>query len=158
PILLSVIFVFSTFVSFSQSKKLTADEAAIKEVIENESKFFWGRDYKGWKSTWVHDKHIVWTRGTRDGVRQIKGWKAWNKEVKSLWKAVPDSQPFNMRRWNYHFRIFGNGAWVTFDQDANGSFSEDMRVLEKTKKGWKIVMVVAIYDANESAEGIPDGE
>ncbi|MCP3930829.1 MAG: hypothetical protein GY705_17210, partial [Bacteroidetes bacterium] len=129
PILLSVIFVFSTFVSFSQSKKLTADEAAIKEVIENETRYFWGRDYKGWKNTWAHDKHIVWTVGIRDNSRQINGWKAWNKEVKSLWKEAPNpKEPFIVKKFNYHFRVFGNGAWVTFDQDS-GSLSKEVRIL-----------------------------
>lgn len=130
----------------SKAAAFTADEAAIKDVIENESKYFWGRDFKNWKKNWLQTDYIRWTVATKDGVRQLVGWDAWKQEVEKLFEQSPKPQPYDhVKKSNYQFRIYGDGALVIFDQEADTK-SRELRVLEKEKGKWKIVVVEAIYN------------
>ncbi len=154
-VILSVAWVLLTpFPSLAQKSALSAEEQAIKEVIENETRYFWARDYKNWKKCWAHEPWIVWTVATRDGVKQYRGWEAWSSAVKKLFEEDPEPKPYDVVKSNYMFHLFGNGAWVTFDQVAGGNESKEVRVLEKINGRWRILMVEAVYNANESAEGM----
>ena len=138
--------------TYSQDKALSSEEKAIMEVIENESKYFWGRDIKNWKKCYVHADYVTWAAATRDGVRQYNGWKAWYKEVKSLFQESPEQEPYDgiVRKYDYNFRIYGSGAWVSFKQEDNGTVTNEIRILEKEKGQWKIALVQLFFDTNES--------
>lgn len=129
--------------------KLSGEEQAIKDVIENESKYFWARDYKNWKKTWVQEDYILRTVATRDGVHQVVGWKDWNAEVRQLFEESPEPQEYNVRKYDYTFHLFGNCAWVTFWQDT-GTLSRELRIMEKHKGKWQIAMLEAIYNSGEA--------
>ena len=120
-ILCSLIILFTVSSTFGQEKKasFSKEEAAIKEVIENESKFFWARDFKNWKKTWVQKPYIVWTAASQDGVRQYNGWKEWLAQVEGLFESSPEPTPYEgeVKKYNYKFRIYGKGAWVSFIQE-----------------------------------------
>ncbi len=135
----------------AQEGKLTKDEAAIKAVIESESEYFWGRDFDKWAALYVHAPYVVWTASSKNGVRTYQGWESWKKEVKSLFESDPDPKPYEgvVTKYNYRFRIYKDGAWVSFDQMDNGTKTLETRIMEKENGKWKIAMVQVIYNANE---------
>lgn len=92
----AVCLAFLTTPMMAQKKSVATEEAAIKEVIENESKYFWGRDLKNWKKLYVHAPYVVWTSSSLDGVRRYEGWETWLSEVEEL---LPNRRtPFLMMR------------------------------------------------------------
>jgi len=156
-ILLVACLLCSSIALQSQSSALTDDEAAIIKVIETESKHFWGRNFKKWKKTWVQEDHVRWTVATKDGVRQFIGWEDWSNEVESLFESSPEPEPYDdVKKSNYKFRIYGDGALVLFDQMAETP-SRELRIMEKQDGKWKIAVVEAIYNfrnEEELAEGM----
>ena len=150
--------VFLALPGFSQDQKFTREEVAIREVIENESKHFWGRDYDGWQATYIHAPYVSWTAATKDGVRRYSGWESWSKQVKDLFSTDPEPQEYEgvVTKYNYKFRIYGKGAWVAFEQMDNGTKTWETRILEKEDGKWKIAMVELIFNANETA--LTDGD
>ena len=133
------------------AQKKVNDEAAIRAAIENESRYFWARDLKNWKKQWVHENYVIWRAASRDGVTQYQSWDAWNKHVESFFAESPEAIPYtgHVEKRNYVFRIYGSGAWVSFEQVNNGVITYETRVMEKVKGDWRIAMVELIFNANE---------
>jgi hypothetical protein len=153
--MLSAFFICSVlFTGHSQEMKLSKEEEAIKSVIEAESEHFWARDYDKWMDLWVHESYSVWTSASKSGVRRYDGWDAWSTEVKNLFKEDPDPQPYEgvVYKYNYRFRIYGKGAWVSFEQMNDGTKTYETRIMEKHGGKWKIAMVEVIYNINEPLE------
>jgi hypothetical protein len=132
-------------------QKLSKEETAIRQVIESESKHFWGRNYQEWKKLYVHAPYVTRTISTKDGVRQLNGWDVWDEEVKELFDSSPNPQPYEgiVYKYNYRYRVYGNGAWVTFEQMNDGVKTLETRILEKENGQWKIAMVQVIFNVNE---------
>jgi hypothetical protein len=146
---------------YSQAKqKAASEEDAIREVIENESKYFWARDLKKWKSYYIQAPYTERTVASTDVVRRYYGWDEWYNEVQQLFKDSPDPVPYDgiVKKSNYNFRIYGNGAWVSFEQDNGGTKTLETRILEKEKGKWKIAMVHIVFGANRDLESSAGGE
>lgn len=139
----------------AQQTVLSKEEMAIKNVIESESKHFWGRDYEGWASLYVHAPYTSWTSATKDGVRHFTGWESWSNQVKELFQSDPKPQEYEgvVFKYNYKFRIYKNGAWVSFEQMNGGTKTLENRIMEKENGQWKIAMVEVVYNANEQMTG-----
>lgn len=148
-IVLSLLALMGSLPLFGQKKQNA--EASIKAVIENESRYFWGRDLKNWQKQWVHENYVIWRSATRDGVTQYLGWDQWNKQVESFFKESPTPEPYDGQviKQNYVFRIYNNGAWVSFEQVNKGVITYETRVLEKVNGQWRIALVELIFNANE---------
>lgn len=144
---------------FSQNEKLSRIEKDIVQVIENESRFFWARDYKNWKKTWVHTEYVSWTVSSRDGIRQYASWKSWKNEVKSLFETNPEALPYDgeVKKYDYEIRIYGDGAWVSFEQDNKGVITRELRIMEKHRGVWKIAMAQIFHDVNEGGKYLEAG-
>jgi hypothetical protein len=106
-----------------------------------------------WKDTYVHAPYVVWTAASKDGVRRFESWDKWSQEVEQLFKNDPKPQDYDgvVLKYNYKFRIYGNGAWVSCEQMNGGTKTLETRVMEKDKGKWKIAMVQVIFNANEPA-------
>lgn len=150
-LLLTSVLVFSVSFGNSQNSRFDKDERAIQQVIEDESKYFWARDFKNWQKQWIHKPYVVWSAASDAGVRQYHGWKAWEKEVMGLFAESPDPMPYDnvVKKENYVFRIYENGAWVSFEQFNEGIHSYETRIMEKNGGKWRIAAVQLFYDANE---------
>jgi hypothetical protein len=135
---------------YSQSKQQNADEKAIMEVIENESRHFWARDFKKWKKQWIQEPYVIWTAASEAGVRQYHGWDAWEKEVLQLFEESPEPMPYDgvVEKKNYTFRIYDNGAWVSFEQENEGTRTYETRIMEKKGGKWRIAAVQLFFNAN----------
>ena len=152
------IAIFTTLLAVSSSFAFGQDKTAsnsieevIKQVIEQESRTFWARDFKSWQKLWVHEPYTIWTAASNTGVRQYYGWDAWKEEVENLFQESPEPIPYegDVKKSNYNFRVYGNGAWVTFEQDNKGTTTYESRIMEKHGGKWKIAAVQLFFNANE---------
>jgi len=142
----------SSTVAYAQNKEThTKAEKAILETIELESEYFWGRNYDKWASLYIHAPYTVWTSASSEGVSRYEGWEEWRDQVKKLFENDPDPQPYKgiVHKYNYNFRIYGKGAWVSFEQMNDGTKTLETRIMEKENGKWKIAMVEVIFNANE---------
>lgn len=129
------------------------EKQEIMQLIENESKAFWKKDFEGYASCWVHEDFIRtlgwWEAG---GVTVVEGWEERSNRTKTHMKNSPKENPTatQVRRENINLRIYQDVAWMTFDQygadtgdptmDMPG-LSRETRILEKHNGQWKIVYV-----------------
>ena len=154
----TALLIASSSFAFGQ-KKAASEEAAIQKVIEQESRYFWARDFKNWQKLWVQEPYTIWTAASNTGVRQFHGWDTWKAEVENLFKESPDPIPYDgdVKKNKYNFRIYGDGAWVTFEQDNKGTTTYETRIMEKHGGKWKIAAVQLFFNTNEP-ETMPAGD
>ncbi len=159
--IITALLMLSSSLVFSQkAKNSSSDVEEIKEVIENESRYFWARDFKNWKKQWVHEPYTIWTAASTNGIRQYYGWDAWEKEVKQLFKDSPDPMPYegDVKKYEFTVRNYGDGAWVSFLQDNKGTVTYETRLMEKEKGKWKIAAVQLFFNPNETSGLSEEGE
>jgi hypothetical protein len=128
---------FSSTFAFAQS----ADEAAIKKVIEAETAAFQAGELELWKSFWQIQPYTrVLTSGTDGSHLDIS---------KEMLKNPPNGvlgRGSSCVNSNYLIHISTNGdiAWSSFDQvetrkDGTKAYAHQMRILEKINGAWKLV-------------------
>ena len=129
--------------AFAQS----AEEAAIKTVIEKETQAWFDRDAKAMKSYWADVPQITQCVSLLGDVvifntaESTKG-----KDLFALVGNVPQKATVTRTDWN--IRVVGNGAYVTYtekDETAGvASHFYESRFMEKMDGAWKIVAVNAV--------------
>lgn len=138
----------------SKSNAPENDIAAIKAVIEKETKAFFEIDHKTWADHWVHEPYAFWSFADTTDVNSFTGWADINKGFDEYFKTSKPSQAKIDRQW-LDFRIYGDGAYVRFTQKVNDESRRpeqaEVRVLEKQNGQWKIVCVsvIAIQKDNQ---------
>ena len=124
-------------------KALSSEEQAIKQVIEDETKYFNLRDYVKWSNCVAKDPMTVysWTSPFKgkDGIMEAKGWEAVSKQMKSYMESSPANDKFP-KKYDYQFKVAGNMAYVNF---LEGNGIHETRVLEKRDGAWKILRMEA---------------
>ncbi|MBS1950909.1 MAG: hypothetical protein OJF59_003299 [Cytophagales bacterium] len=127
-----------------------ADEAAIKEVIAQETYSYFTVDRKNWENCWWKVPHAYWSYADSTWASFVDGWEAINKNFDHYFKTARPSRAEITNEWKY-VKIYGNSAYVRFIQKVKDEIDHDdtsqVRVLEKKDGKWKIVCVsaVAIY-------------
>jgi hypothetical protein len=130
---------------------LEREKTAILEVIERQAAAFWAKDFQGWADTWVHAPYVRrlgWSGS--GGVSSVEGWEAIGAAMKMNMTSnpKPNPTPAKVARDRLNFRIYGDVAWVTFEQRGvdTGEPSFDMpglsyetRIFEKHDGKWKVV-------------------
>ena len=129
------------------------ESEAILNVIAAESAAFWNKDYEAWSQCWVHASYIrLMGWYAAGGVSYQAGWDTVGTHIREQWtqNPVPNPNALQVRRENFNIRIYGDAAWVTFDQygvdtgdvtfDMPG-LSRETRILEKQDGQWKFVYV-----------------
>jgi hypothetical protein len=133
-----------------QEAGLEKEAAAIRDVIERQAAAFWAKDFQLWADTWVHAPYIRrlgWSDAA--GVSSVEGWDAIGSRMRNNMAEDPKPNPTPARlvRERFNFRIYGDVAWVTFEQHgvATGEPRFDMpglsyetRILEKHDGQWKV--------------------
>ena len=129
--------------AFSQPKETDA----IKAVIAKETSSYFNVDYKGWADTWLKVPYAYWSYSDSTNTSFVESWDALDKSKASYFKNSKPSRAIITNEWQ-EVRIYGNGAYVRFIQRVKDDIDRDetsqMRVLEKTKEGWKVICVAAI--------------
>lgn len=140
---------FLPVASFGQS----AEEDAIRAVIEGETRAFFDRDYARWAQHWVDHEAAFQAWSNRDGTFSASdGWEDVSERIRSYIESNPEpSHPLVIRK-NFKYRLYGDAAYVIFDQynsNRDGTrmtLSKEVRVMEKQDGQWKIAAVAALWD------------
>ena len=144
-----------------EKNDLNRDSEAILNVIATESTAFWNKDFEAWAQCWVHASYIRllgWYPA--GGVSYQARWDTISAHAREQWleNPVPNPNAFKVRREDFNVRIYGDSAWVTFDQygvdtgevtfDMPG-LSRETRILEKQNGQWKFVSVGYLLEGNK---------
>jgi hypothetical protein len=125
------------------AKALTAEEQAVKQVIEDETKYFNLRDYEKWSECVAKDPMTVfsWTSPFQgeNGVFEAKGWKEVSKHMKNHMESSPVNEDLP-KKYDYQFKVGENMAYVNF---LEGNGTHETRVLEKRDGKWQILRMEA---------------
>jgi hypothetical protein len=129
--------------AIAQSKETDA----IKAVIAKETSSYFNVDHKTWADTWLKVPYAYWSYSDSTNTSFVEGWEALDKSKASYFKNSKPSRAIITNEWQ-EVRVYGNGAYVRFTQHVKDEIDRDetsqMRVLEKTKEGWKVICVAAI--------------
>jgi len=137
---------------FSCEKKvdLAAEEAAIKEVIIEETNAFWSQDLVKLLDLLVQDENLVYisigTDGYKERIGYEKNYAYYKKASTQDWSAWTDRK---VERSNWRIDICGESALVLYNQKETVKMdgetietqSKELRMLKKVKGDWKIAMI-----------------
>lgn len=155
-LILTVVLIYLPFLQAQEltekgATALTTEEQAIKQVIEDETKYFNLRNYEKWSDCVAKDPMTVFSWTTpflgENSVFEAKGWE----EVSAKMKQMMDNQPVNEnlpKKYDYQFKVGGNMAYVNF---LEGDGTHETRVLEKRDGKWKILRMEATDSKNFKA-------
>ncbi len=125
------------------------EAALILDVLNAETRDALGRDYDGWRSHWVHEPYVVKTyidlaNGTAS---ETLGWDEVDAFVRTYIETHPEPEPLPSPLVDADVRVYGDGAWVGYEQDdADQGRKRESRLMEKVGGAWKIAgMHTTIY-------------
>lgn len=136
----------------NHTTSLEQEKRAIIETLNNETKAAFQRDYESWKTKWVHDPTITKTyiNFVDSTFTESVGWNEISNFVKTFIKEHPEPEPVPKLLDKIDVRLYGNGAWVTYEQrDSIRGLKRETRLMEKVNEEWKIAgMQTTIYGFN----------
>ena len=125
------------------------EKKAILETLNNETKAAFQRDYEGWKEKWVHDSDIskIYIDFSDSTFSEAVGWNEISNFVRIFIEEHPEPEPVPKLLDTIEVRIYGTGAWVTYEQhDSLRGLKRESRLMEKVNGEWKIAgMQTTIY-------------
>lgn len=123
----------------------SADEAAIKELVQTDVEAYIQRDFATWESLWHHSDQatMLGTSGT-----YVQGWDSIRSGMKETFEAATEPRPVTPSHSNFFFNIRGDQAYVSFLQTMTSDISMggeplvdktlEVRNLVKIDGEWKI--------------------
>jgi len=129
------------------------EKAAILAVLNNETKAAFQRDYAAWQDHWVHRPDVTKTyiNFPDSSMTETVGWEKVNDFVKTYIEEHPEPDPLPDPLTDIDVRLYGEGAWVNYEQiDKTRGRKRETRLVEKVAGQWKIAgMHTTIYGMNE---------
>lgn len=126
-----------------------AEKAAILQTLNDETKAAFERNYDEWQSKWVHEQRVTKTYldFSEDSFSESVGWQEINAFVVTFFEEHPDPEPVPELLSDIEVKIYGNGAWVIYEQqDSIRGLKRETRLMEKHRGEWKIAgMQTTIY-------------
>ncbi len=133
----------------NQSVHFDKEKKAILERLNNETKDAFQRNYEDWVKNWVHDPNIskIYMNFVDRTFSESIGWNEVSQFVKTFIEEHPEPEPLPKLLDNVNVRLYGNGAWVTYQQmDSIRGLKRESRLMEKINGEWKIAgMQTTIY-------------
>lgn len=136
--------------SCQETLDIEAEQNAIKAVLESETQEYLNLDYDKFSANWVQEPYALWLYAGKDNIIEKSSWDSVGAFFKNMFDTSPKPEQTEVIRSNFIFRIYGNVAWVTYDETIkrNGGDTEsyskpfkELRLLEKGSDGWKIAFV-----------------
>lgn len=132
-----------------QSLNPETEKRAILSTLNNETKTAFQRDYETWQQYWVHDADItkVYLDFPENTFSESLGWSEISGFVKDFFEKHPEPEPVPELLNDIEVRLYGEGAWVTYQQqDSLRGLKRETRLMEKVDGQWKIAgMQTTIY-------------
>lgn len=153
---LLIIFSLLFTKSFAQNVTSSEEQDEIKQVVADESKFYYARNLEKWANCYRQTSQTYWAIIDKDGyTMQREGWDNINSYVSSYFKENLKAVKSTFKRENYNFRkVNPTYIWVTFDQTktlaGKKDLSKETRILELIKGEWKIVNRTGFYMPTEN--------
>ena len=133
----------------NQSVNFEQEKSAILETLNNETEAAFQRNYERWTEKWVHDPSITKTyiNFVDSNFSESVGWNEISHFVKTFIEEHPEPEPVPQLVDDIDVRLYGNGAWVSFEQqDSLRGLKRETRLMEKVNGKWKIAgMHTTIY-------------
>ena len=125
------------------------EKAAILRVLNEETAAAFNRRYEDWRNKWVHEAYVTKTymnlaEGTNS---ETLGWQEVDEFVRTYIEEHPEPAPLPAPVEEIEVRLYGIGAWVSFEQlDPERGHKRETRLMEKVEGQWKIAgMQTVIY-------------
>lgn len=135
----------------------TDQEAAVINVIHNETGAFVRSDYDAWSICWLHSPRTIDVYSSQDiGLIIHHGWDKISQNMKETFSSGHGCAEKIYEKKNIQITIDGNTAWVIFDEISRVSvahkeeLSFETRILERTNAGWKIVFASLIVKGEQT--------
>lgn len=125
------------------------EKSNILQTINDETAAAFSRKYIKWKEYWVHKPYVTKTYidFSKNSFSETLGWKEVDKFVKTYIENHPEPDSIPNRLLDADIRLYGSGAWVSFEQrDPERGKKRETRLMEKEDGSWKIAgMHTTIY-------------
>ena len=145
------------------------DEAAIKQVLSQETETFFAGDHAAWSTHLVQEPYLSWAVTPFDqpgAVFALQGWEtinafstnSWFGEKNAALRASTEKGVNTRTDWNIQIR--DDVAWVAFKQQHVNSnppatyHSAEARVLERQDGKWRVALQSTAVDFANST--LPD--
>lgn len=129
------------------------EKKAILQVLNDETKAAFSRDYEGWKEKWVHEGYVTKTymNFTDSSITETLGWQEIDDFVRTYIESHPEPDPLPTPLKEIDLRLYGAGAWVSYEQkDPARGLKRETRLMEKVNGAWKIAgMHTSIYGSEK---------
>ena len=127
------------------------EEESIRKVLDEETIYFYVRDYNKWASCWSHQPDVYFAYTSANTFVMCKGWEEVKEHMKTFMRDNPDPHSPPIERSNFVFHLQDGLAWVYFDNREGEVYGKQQRVLRKENGQWKIINVTA-FDASSYDE------
>ncbi|MEO1484683.1 MAG: nuclear transport factor 2 family protein [Bacteroidota bacterium] len=132
-----------------KSPTLEQEKTAILATINSETVAAFSRDYDGWQNKWIQEPFVTKTymQFPDSSITETLGWKEISGFVKTYFEEHPEPDPLPKPIQDIEVRVYGTGAWVTYEQvDSVRGLKRETRLMEKVDGMWKIAgMHTTIY-------------
>jgi hypothetical protein len=133
------------------AQKKPSEVDAIKSAIEKETKAYFSIDQQAWMDSWVHAPYSYWSYVDESAINHFEGWNAIEIGFNDYFVTSKPSSIQVEREW-LEIRVYGSGAYARFKQyvvanGVKGPEQTEIRILEKDKNAWKIVLVAVLKKA-----------
>jgi len=132
-----------------ESVDLASEKEAIINCLNNETKAAFQRNYSLWTEHWVHESDIskTYINHVDSSYSESLGWEKISDFVRNFIEEHPEPEPLPKMLEDIDLRLYGNGAWVSFEQlDSIRGWKRESRLMEKQDGTWKIAgMHTSIY-------------
>lgn len=127
------------------AQKNASEVDAIKAAIVKETDAFFEINHEAWMDSWLHAPYSYWSFVDSEGLSHYEGWDAIEIGFNDYFITSKPANTKIERKW-LETRVYGTGAFVRFKQrvivdGVPGIEQTEIRILEKDKKDWKIVLV-----------------
>lgn len=150
----TIFFTFILCVGWSQ----TSDEQMIKDVIDNEGKYFGEGNFEKWASYWVHSPETLFIYSDSKSYGKWEGWDSISQVMKGIMETTiveNKADSILLERDNFNFVIEGNLAFVSYIQRDNFNGLQEKietRVMRKINGEWKILFINLIKTSTYDKE------
>jgi len=132
-----------------ENTNISKEKAAILNVINEETKAAFNRNYEDWKQKWVHEDYVTKTymQFPDSMITETLGWAEIDNFVRTYIEEHPEPAPLPTMVADIDVRLYGTGAWVSYEQnDAERGRKRETRLMEKINGQWRIAgMHTTIY-------------